>query len=149
FLAGYSFGGLVIYEVAQRLRAQGETIALLALIDPSLPNVRRFEAMGAAEMPPPDGGYREFSYHCRNLAGLSMTKKLDYIAVRVRGRTRMLKQGVKRAACEAWLKRGHRLPVFMRMFYFMQLSNGAIERYKPRVYPSPLILLRRPDNGTG
>ena len=33
FLIGYSLGGLVTLEIAQRLRAGGEKIALLALVD--------------------------------------------------------------------------------------------------------------------
>ncbi len=33
YLGGYSFGGLVAYEVARQLRAQGEEIALLAIWD--------------------------------------------------------------------------------------------------------------------
>jgi aspartate racemase len=149
FLAGYSFGGLVIFEVAQRLRQQGETIALLALIDPSLPNVRVVDAANAVEAPPPDRLYREILYHCRNLTRLGFREKRDYIAVRVSGRARMLKQAVKRLACEACLKWGYRLPAFVRMLYFMQLSAEAIERYVPQVYSSPFIVLRRPENGTG
>jgi thioesterase domain-containing protein/acyl carrier protein len=35
-LAGYSVGGLVAYEVAQRLRAQGEDVALVGLIDTAI-----------------------------------------------------------------------------------------------------------------
>ncbi len=33
YLAGWSFGGLVAYEMARRLREQGESVALLAVID--------------------------------------------------------------------------------------------------------------------
>ncbi len=33
FLGGYSFGGLVTYEMAQRLRREGEPVAVLALLD--------------------------------------------------------------------------------------------------------------------
>jgi amino acid adenylation domain-containing protein len=43
FLTGYSFGGLVAFEMAQQLRAVGEEIGLLALLDssaPNLPNLR-------------------------------------------------------------------------------------------------------------
>src|SRR5262249_3614347 len=36
-LGGWSFGGLVAFEMAQQLRDQGEAIALLALLDPMLP----------------------------------------------------------------------------------------------------------------
>ena len=37
YLAGESFGGLVAYEIAQQLRAQGEKVALLALFDSFAP----------------------------------------------------------------------------------------------------------------
>jgi amino acid adenylation domain-containing protein len=33
FIGGYSFGGLVAYEMAQQLRANGESVGLLALLD--------------------------------------------------------------------------------------------------------------------
>jgi aspartate racemase len=33
FIGGYSFGGLVAYEMAQQLRASGESVGLLALLD--------------------------------------------------------------------------------------------------------------------
>ena len=32
-LAGYSFGGFVVFEMAQQLHAAGETVALLGLLD--------------------------------------------------------------------------------------------------------------------
>jgi amino acid adenylation domain-containing protein len=37
FLMGYSFGGLVAFEIAQQLVAQGQTIGQLLLVDPDLP----------------------------------------------------------------------------------------------------------------
>jgi thioesterase domain-containing protein len=37
FLMGYSFGGLVAFEIAQQLTAQGQTIGRLVLVDPDLP----------------------------------------------------------------------------------------------------------------
>jgi thioesterase domain-containing protein/acyl-CoA synthetase (AMP-forming)/AMP-acid ligase II/acyl carrier protein len=37
-LAGFCFGGVVAFEIAQQLVAQGETVAFLALFDPSKPN---------------------------------------------------------------------------------------------------------------
>jgi thioesterase domain-containing protein len=40
-LAGYSFGGYVAYEMAQRLRQAGEKVALLALLDTPAPSVIR------------------------------------------------------------------------------------------------------------
>jgi amino acid adenylation domain-containing protein len=40
-LMGYSIGALIAYEMAQQLRASGDTVAWLALIDPSRPGGRR------------------------------------------------------------------------------------------------------------
>jgi thioesterase domain-containing protein len=41
FLAGESFRGLVAFEMAQQLRAQGETVSLLALFDSPVPGDRK------------------------------------------------------------------------------------------------------------
>jgi amino acid adenylation domain-containing protein len=38
YLGGYCFGGIVAYEMARQLQAQGEQVALLALINSSPPN---------------------------------------------------------------------------------------------------------------
>jgi thioesterase domain-containing protein/acyl carrier protein len=40
YLGGYSFGGSVALEMAQQLRAQGETVALLAVLDHTPPPTR-------------------------------------------------------------------------------------------------------------
>jgi pimeloyl-ACP methyl ester carboxylesterase len=37
FLGGYSFGGIVAFEMAQQLQRQGQKVALLAMLDSSLP----------------------------------------------------------------------------------------------------------------
>jgi amino acid adenylation domain-containing protein len=39
YLAGESFGGVIAYEIAQQLRAAGETVALVALLDTRAPNL--------------------------------------------------------------------------------------------------------------
>jgi thioesterase domain-containing protein/acyl carrier protein len=39
YLAGHCFGGMVMLEVAQKLRAEGETVALLAILDAYAPEV--------------------------------------------------------------------------------------------------------------
>ncbi|MES2889469.1 MAG: amino acid adenylation domain-containing protein [Pseudomonadota bacterium] len=44
-LGGLSFGGVVAYEMAQRLRAEGEPVPLLALIDSILPRARRRDVL--------------------------------------------------------------------------------------------------------
>jgi amino acid adenylation domain-containing protein len=41
YLAGVSFGGVLAYEIAQQLAAEGEQVALLALLEVILPHARR------------------------------------------------------------------------------------------------------------
>jgi thioesterase domain-containing protein len=45
-LAGHCFGGMVMLEVAQKLRAEGETVALLALLDAYAPEAITPAAQG-------------------------------------------------------------------------------------------------------
>ena len=47
-LGGLSFGGTVAFEVARQLRAQGESIPVLALFDTILPRARHVDPMGWA-----------------------------------------------------------------------------------------------------
>ena len=53
-LCGYSFGGLVAYAMAARLRASGEAVELLALIDTPFPDWETFD-QGAQAQPAPPG----------------------------------------------------------------------------------------------
>ncbi|MEH2088955.1 non-ribosomal peptide synthetase [Nostoc sp.] len=41
FLAGHSFGGKVVYEMAQQLLRQGQVIALVAILDTTAPNTQQ------------------------------------------------------------------------------------------------------------
>jgi thioesterase domain-containing protein len=59
FLGGYSFGGLVAFEMAQQLQAQGHAIALLALLD-SYPS-KQWESVGAWACPRPGSPLTAFS----------------------------------------------------------------------------------------
>jgi acyl-CoA synthetase (AMP-forming)/AMP-acid ligase II/thioesterase domain-containing protein len=43
FLGGFSFGGLIAFEMAQQLRAQGQEVALLAILDARMPAAGRFQ----------------------------------------------------------------------------------------------------------
>jgi thioesterase domain-containing protein len=46
-LAGYCFGGVVAYEIAQQLRAAGDEVGLLAVLDSSPPNVANAQTLPA------------------------------------------------------------------------------------------------------
>jgi amino acid adenylation domain-containing protein len=78
FLAGYSFGALVAFEIACQLERQGETIGLLALIDHAAPSL--------LEVRPPL--CQSIGIHLRNLYQLEMLERIQYIKDRIVFRTR-------------------------------------------------------------
>jgi thioesterase domain-containing protein/acyl carrier protein len=90
-LVGYSLGGLVALEMAQRLSANGEKIALLAMLD-AYPNIRylslgqqirlamrqakrRLHALGGAPYQPPvSASFTPAMQRVRNSAELALTR---------------------------------------------------------------------------
>jgi amino acid adenylation domain-containing protein len=73
FLAGYSFGALVAFEIACQLESQCEEIGLLALLDNASP---RF-----ANIRPPL--VRSIGIHLQNLYQLEMSARIKYIKDRI------------------------------------------------------------------
>ena len=67
FLAGYSFGGSVAYEVAQQIAASGQRVAMLALLDADL------------NAQPVRNNLTRFLLKARGIASWPLPKKLSYI----------------------------------------------------------------------
>ena len=79
-LGGHCFGCLLAWEVAGQLRAQGEEVGVLALLDPIVSNVFSDEILGLDRL----------GYHLRKFHRLSMGDKLRYFAAKVRNFSRTL-----------------------------------------------------------
>lgn len=71
-LLGWSFGGVVAFDMAQRLAAAGSTVAQVILIDTGLPWV--------ADLPPEKEIQRRFILDLIGIAGLSGTELADVFA---------------------------------------------------------------------
>jgi thioesterase domain-containing protein len=112
FLIGYSLGGLVALEIAQRLRAAGEKIALLALVD-SYPDKSQISATQRA------------------LLSIRLTKRRAWSLIRsTSGITRSQNPGDIRAATQR-VARGMR-----------DSADLALRRYRPRFYPGRINFVR-------
>jgi thioesterase domain-containing protein/acyl carrier protein len=76
YIGGHSFGGLVAYEIAQQLRAAGEEVAKLILIDPDPPR------------PPSPGSLGYHMNRCifqlRKLLRLPAGERFKYLKLRLR-----------------------------------------------------------------
>ena len=143
FLGGYSFGGMVAFEMAQQLRKKGEEVALLFLLDADDPG---------NEISSSPNGLTNISFrheilrHLRNLAPLGAQEKLDYILVRVKlkitempGRIRkILKNGV----CKVYLAMGCPLPLSLRSYYILEIYDNAHRNYVPEFYPGVAVYIK-------
>jgi thioesterase domain-containing protein len=73
YLGGYSFGGIVAFEMGQQLRGQGETVALLALFDTGAP--------GAAKRTPLTKRIRA---HIQNIVRIGPPDRMRYVWTRAK-----------------------------------------------------------------
>jgi thioesterase domain-containing protein len=135
--------------MAQRLRARGERVALLALVNaPSPDYIRRRQGRlmrrplaAPASAAPAQSGPQE-----QDKKATSLLRRVQ-VAVRWRLTSLRLRFG---PACRAlWmpLHRKLRLPVpaFMRTHFFLHLTQRAELAYRPEPYAGPLVLFRAAD----
>jgi thioesterase domain-containing protein len=75
-VGGYSFGGVIAFEIARQLETAGETISLLALLEPDPP--RPFLTQGFAF------NLSRLIFHGRKIAKFSFKKQMSYLSERIR-----------------------------------------------------------------
>jgi len=133
YIGGYSFGGRVAYVMAQRLRAAGEEVALLALLDTA-------SGYGQRRVPIRDW----LSHHLKRLKATSPSQVPAYLAMRATNFVGMVVMGVRiRCFALAWryFERTNRtVPRFMRR---PVPANDMIRRtYQPRAYNGDATLFK-------
>jgi len=124
FLAGYSFGGLVAFEMAQQLRAEGQEVALLALFDSHSPKLleNRPSFVKAVRI------------RLGHLWQLQPQEKLKYIRSLVMWK---LNQGDYKSFLQRELADS-----LLPSFEVLDSNTQAARNYLPQVYPGSAILFR-------
>jgi len=121
FLGGYSFGGLVAFEMAQQLRAQGKKVALLAL----------FDARGPQYLKPLPFHVRTFR-HLNKLLQLEPKQRLTYVQERLQNLVRKFSSA-----------NGHSLPQPRHQYNLLNVHQQVELEYVPtQVYSEQAILFR-------
>jgi amino acid adenylation domain-containing protein len=132
FLCGNCFGGVVAFEVAQRLRRQGDTVSLLALIDTAFPGGpavllwRRLNVFG----------------HWRNFANLPMRGKAAYLGGKTMefGKFAMaITKFAIRWGATRFLSTSQRTPTLSRAA-IAENHRFAEVRYRPAVYDGDITV---------
>jgi acetoacetyl-CoA synthetase len=126
-LAGYSLGGLVTLEMAQRLIADGEKVALLAMLD-SYPDIR----------------YLSLAQRSRLMTRLATRRATTAMRLPVGEALSLIIRPSRRRSLAPRVS--YQLPVDVSLSPAMQRAREcaylALTRYKPRFYPGKIRFVR-------
>jgi amino acid adenylation domain-containing protein len=137
FLGGYSFGGVVALEIAQRMMRQEEQVGLLVLLDPPSLSVERY-------MSPSTSAPRR--HHLRDLAKLSPQEQIDFvlrgITERFNSWTGPVRKAFKKTIWKICVVCGYRIPLSLRSSYILDVYQRARTRYVPQPYRGSVLLFK-------
>jgi surfactin family lipopeptide synthetase A len=136
YIGGYCFGGLVAFEMAQRLMQQGEPPALVALFSAEL---RYNQMVRPAATPAPVQPVTSRLARWASSPIASLRSKLTDMSWRTR-------PVVRSYTHRTLLAMGLRIPPGMRTMYVAQMLGRAEQSYKPKPYPGSIVLFHGPGN---
>ena len=129
-LGGLSFGGLVAYEMAQQLFAQGEKTAVLALLDTKLWQLTEEDPNDPAR-------------HLKRMSEMGGLQKVWYVTGGIGRRVyRKFRQFRVMLSVRAF----HRLPKDLRKFHYFPLFAQATRDYFPDAYPGDAVFISEKDS---
>ena len=145
-VGGRSSGGTIAFEMACQLVADGEQVALLALLD-------AYPA-GYFKLRPDSGSLlqrvlrvaRKIQSHGENLQQLGLGSKFKYVLVKLKYAPAKTKHKVYRRAYKIYERIGRPLPRVLRNIE--ELNFAAVKDYVPRVYPAQATLFLASDDLT-
>jgi amino acid adenylation domain-containing protein len=154
-LGGWSFGGVVAFEMAQQLQKAGESVGLLAVLDTPAPGLQHYlgthQSLRVFAQTVLGGGWeylRDYEYLA---VGSRERSAPAYVRGASRGTLRRVfglgKSFVNRAAiarvvpAESRLLMYH-LPTIREMLHLLVKGLVSTLRYRPSIYPGRVTLLR-------
>ncbi len=130
------------FEIAQQLVAQGQQVALLALLDIYAPGA--IKQLLARE---------RISAHWNNFLQLGPTYILEKTIENVKGKIQrfnnQLNHSFKKICCKFYLSIGQPLPDNLQDFTFHQENQEAASNYVPQAYPGRVSFFRAMDEIAG
>jgi thioesterase domain-containing protein len=133
-LAGYSFGGVVAFEMARQLTSAGQEVALLAILDqPVSPGDEEAEIDTAAVI-------AEMLRHQARSEGRALN--LDADALRGLPLDEQLARGLEILGGPEALGPGFDIPLLRALALGWSARATAVERYRVSTYPGRITLLR-------
>jgi thioesterase domain-containing protein/acyl carrier protein len=136
YLGGYCFGGMVAYEMARSLTAQGEKVAILAMFNTPAP--------GSLEGWPLQQTYlaRRITHELRKLGELGIREKLEVLGTKAAGLGRLALGSVKESIWKISAKSplGSTQKWTQRLLSVSDINIAAAKAYAPGPYAGRSIL---------
>ncbi|NCR76516.1 MAG: amino acid adenylation domain-containing protein [Microcystis aeruginosa K13-06] len=129
FLGGCRFGGMVAFEMAQQLHAQGQEVALLVLFDTHAPGY-------AKRLPFPSRLYR----HLRHLLRLGPIYALEKVKGKSRWLKNRLKEARKKIAVNFYQENNSSSSYTIRYTRVKESNRQALRTYVPERYQGQITL---------
>ena len=141
-LAGVSFGGLVAFEIAQQLKAQGQTVSLLALMDTRLATALK-----------PLAKSERMVEHWNQFTDRGLGYLLEKTVQQVTGRSRRFYAAMSdhyaRVAIKLCAAIGQPLHEDLQDFLYQEQNEQSTCGYLPQVYPGHITLFKAMEQNVG
>jgi thioesterase domain-containing protein/acyl carrier protein len=150
-LGGYSFGGTVAFEIAQRLARQKQEVVLLFMLDSLFPQSAAISDTASSSAVRAITPYMRIAQEqLRHLSRLKTHEKLTYIVMKVASKlrdraavpVRKAARIFKTAACRYHLWKKHGIPPSLRSFYILKIYQRALRNYSPQRYDGHAIYIK-------
>ncbi|MGH9901783.1 MAG: thioesterase domain-containing protein, partial [Pyrinomonadaceae bacterium] len=144
FFGGGSFGGLVSFEIAQQLRAQGQKVALVALFDTHGPGYPKPLPTTSAFRRKLYDLWGRIDHHAGNLHALDWKGRLTYVEEK-RRKARVMAIRAYKKRLERLARKLHVIPPNTLPGPLQQTESAirqCAQNYVPRVYPGRVTLFR-------
>ncbi len=143
-LTGFSLGGLIAFEVAQQLQAQGQEIQLLALLDPASPTLTTSDAdINAVAQ---TSLLTKTVSHLRTMLKLSLKDQITYVWERLYWNLTVGHANMLRKAYLRYIKRSITELRLLDVFWANYLTQFS---YIPKQYVGKVTLFKSTDPGIG
>jgi amino acid adenylation domain-containing protein len=142
FIGGHCIGGLIAFEMAQQLHAQGERVGLLALFDSYAPR-RNWSARSSM--------LRRYRYKAIRLfemmAGLHVG---NLLILEPKDRPTYVKGKFNKALYKLYMSLGCAwVPAARNRRMILNATSHAARKYSPKIYPGKITLFRATQLGGG
>jgi thioesterase domain-containing protein len=142
-IGGRSSGGTIAFEMACRLVAEGQEVALLALLD-TFPAGYFKLLPGSASWRQRASRYRrKLNSHAVNLGQLELTEKFGYVFRKLKYAPAKTKHKLYRRAYRLYQRLGRPLPPVLKNIE--EINFIAVKDYEPEIYPGDVTLFLASD----